>query len=159
MRKRVESEQWLDSYARFQFVEYYKKIMEELELVQKKLLKALIEETEETENKYLISQLSKTIIDNSKLLADFGFTPLLMSKISGLILINHSVKRDQEYEDGKRIRMPRQNTKGIIDITLGNEDQYNNNKEDNLTEEADQMQFFNMLKLNDLLIIMQKYII
>ena len=43
--KRGESEAWLDYYAKYQYIEYYRKRMEELEFVQKKLLKALIEET------------------------------------------------------------------------------------------------------------------
>ena len=46
VNKRRDSEQWIDSYSRYHFVEYYRKRMEELEFVQKKLLKALIEETE-----------------------------------------------------------------------------------------------------------------
>ena len=68
--RRGESEQWLDYYAKYQFIEYYRKRMEELEFVQKKLLKALIEETEKKENpnKLLINQLSKTIAENSKVL-------------------------------------------------------------------------------------------
>ncbi len=45
--------------------------MEELEFVQRKLLKALIEETEKKENpnKLLINQISKTIGENSKVLS------------------------------------------------------------------------------------------
>src|SRR4051794_32948285 len=39
--KRGESEQWLDYYARYQYIEYHRKRMEELEMVQKKLLKLL----------------------------------------------------------------------------------------------------------------------
>jgi hypothetical protein len=35
LKKRGESEQWLDYYSRYQFVEYYRKSMEKLELVQK----------------------------------------------------------------------------------------------------------------------------
>jgi hypothetical protein len=35
VKKRGESEQWLDYYAKYQFIEYYRKRMEELELVQK----------------------------------------------------------------------------------------------------------------------------
>jgi hypothetical protein len=81
--RRGESEQWLDYYAKYQFIEYYRKRMEELEFVQKKLLKALIEETEKKENpnKLLINQLSKTIAENSKVLAEFGFAPPLLSRI------------------------------------------------------------------------------
>src|SRR6478672_1561275 len=81
--RRGESEQWLDYYAKYQFIEYYRKRMEELEFVQKKLLKALIEEIEKNENpnKLLINQLSKTIGENSKVLAEFSFALPLLSKI------------------------------------------------------------------------------
>jgi hypothetical protein len=79
VKKRGESEQWLDYYVRYQFIEYYRKRIEELEFVQKKLLKALIEETEKEENpnKLLINQISKTIAENSNALAEFGFAPPL----------------------------------------------------------------------------------
>ena len=53
IKKRGESEAWLDYYARYQFIEYYRNRMEELEFVQKKLLKALIEETEKEENQQI----------------------------------------------------------------------------------------------------------
>jgi hypothetical protein len=45
LKKRGESELWLDYYAKYQFIEYYRKRVEELEMVQKKLLRALIEQT------------------------------------------------------------------------------------------------------------------
>jgi hypothetical protein len=80
VKKRGESEAWLDYYAKYQYIEYYRKRMEELEFVQKKLLKALIEETEkeeEKQDKLLINQLSKTIAENSKVLAEFGMAPPL----------------------------------------------------------------------------------
>src|SRR3954451_24123564 len=89
MKKRGESEQWLDYYAKYQYIEYYRKRMEELELVQRTLLKALIEETEKKENqkdKSLINQLSKTIGENPKVLAEFGFAPPLLSRIKSLIM-------------------------------------------------------------------------
>ncbi len=44
--RRGESEEWLDYYAKYKFVEFYRKRMEELKLVQRQLLKALMEETE-----------------------------------------------------------------------------------------------------------------
>src|SRR4051794_27392674 len=81
--KRVESEAWLDYYAKYQYIEYYRKRMEDLEFVQRTLLKALIEENgkKENPNKLLIKQLSKTIAENSKTLAEFGFAPPLLSRI------------------------------------------------------------------------------
>ena len=72
--KRRESEQWLDSYTKYQFVDFYRKKIEELEYVQRGLLKVLAEETEteKKQDKTIINQLSKTIADNSKVLAEFG---------------------------------------------------------------------------------------
>ena len=67
--KRGDSESWLDYYAKYQFVGYYRKRMEELEFVQRTLLKILMEEKEKPGNqkdKSLINHLAKTIGENSK---------------------------------------------------------------------------------------------
>jgi hypothetical protein len=40
--KRGESEQWLDNYAKYQFLEYYRTRIGELEFVQRTLLQALV---------------------------------------------------------------------------------------------------------------------
>ena len=91
-KKRGDSEQWLDYYAKYQYVEYYRNRMEELELVQKKLLKILIEETEKSEenkDKSIINHLSKTIADNSKVLFDFGVAPPVLSYIKSVISENY----------------------------------------------------------------------
>ena len=75
VKKRGESEQWLDNFARYQFVDFYRKRIEELEYVQRVLLKVLVEETEkekEKQDKTTINQLSKTIAEISKVLSDFG---------------------------------------------------------------------------------------
>ena len=102
MKNRGESEQWLDYYAKYQFIEYYRKRIEELELVQKKLLKALIEETEKSENqrdKLLINHLSKTIGANSKVLNEFGFAPPLLSRIKSLITIRYEAEKNNNDVD------------------------------------------------------------
>ena len=41
--KRGESEQWLDSFVKYQFVEHYRKRIEDLKYVQSDLLKVLAE--------------------------------------------------------------------------------------------------------------------
>jgi ribosomal protein S18 len=51
VKKRGGSDQWLDYYAKYQFVEFYRKGIEELEYVQINLLKVLIEETEKVKEK------------------------------------------------------------------------------------------------------------
>ena len=66
--------------------------MDELEYVQRILLKVLIEETEKEDDKQdrtIINQLSKTIADNSKVLAEFGMAPPLISKIKDMMSMNY----------------------------------------------------------------------
>ncbi|HEY6534811.1 MAG TPA: hypothetical protein VIY08_03235 [Candidatus Nitrosocosmicus sp.] len=62
-----------------------------MELVQKKILKTFIDETEKSEekqNKILINQLAKTISDNSKVLAEFGMAPPIIAKIKSMISLD-----------------------------------------------------------------------
>jgi hypothetical protein len=65
IKKRGDSEEWLDYYYRVHFVEFYRKRMEELEYVQRNLLKVLVEETEKDKEKQkdktMTNQLSKTM--------------------------------------------------------------------------------------------------
>jgi hypothetical protein len=102
--------------------------MEELEFVQKKLLKTLIEETERKEknpNKSLINQLSKTIGENSKALAEFGMAPPLLSRIKSLITIKYDAEKNNhngvDNEDLRRLKILHQNTKSGIYLQLDNE--------------------------------------
>src|SRR3954447_21143829 len=125
MKKRGESEAWLDYYAKYQYIEYYRKRMEELELVQRTLLKALIEETEKKEenpNKLLINQLSKTIGENSKVLAEFGFAPPLLSRIKSLITGNYNTENNKVNEDIERIKHLTQNVESGFYLKMDNED-------------------------------------
>ena len=136
VKKRGESEQWLDNFARYQFVDFYRKRIEELEYVQRGLLKVLVEETEkekEKQDKTTINQLSKTIAEISKVLSDFGTTPPILSKILDLIPTNYTAQRNQESEDVKRIRILRQQAKSAITIPSSNNRQYDN-KEGDLEE-------------------------
>jgi len=138
-KKRGDSEQWLDSFVRYQYVEFYRKRMEDLEYVQRCLLKLLAEETEkerEKQDKTIINQLSKTIAEISKTLADFGKTPPILSKISNIISMNYNGQGNQDSEELKRIRTLRQQAKSAITIPYEEEYQYYN-KEANLTEEDD----------------------
>ena len=67
----------------------------------RKLLKALIEEIEKNENpnKLLINQLSKTIGENSKVLAEFGMALPLLSKIKNLITIKYDAEKNNNNND------------------------------------------------------------
>ena len=139
VKKRGDSEQWLDSFVKYHYVEYHRKRMEDLEYVQRCLLKLLAEETEkerEKQDKTIINQLSKTIAEISKTLADFGKAPPVISKILALIPTNYTAQRNQESEEIKRIRSLRQQTKSAITIPYEEEYQYYN-KGASLTEEDD----------------------
>jgi hypothetical protein len=138
VKKRGESEQWLDSFARYHYVEYYRKRIEEIEFVQRCLLKLLAEETEkekEKQDKTVINQLSKTIAEISKTLSDFGMAPPILSKISNLISSNYNGQRNQDSEEFRRLKI-RQQAKSAITIPYEKEYQYYN-KEARLTEEDD----------------------
>jgi DNA-directed RNA polymerase subunit L len=105
--KRGDSEQWLDYYARYQFVEFYRKRIEEIELVQRKLLKILIEETDkqaEKQDKTLINHLAKTIADNSKVLAEFGMAPPFVSKIKNMISMNNINTNENNRVEDEELR-------------------------------------------------------
>jgi hypothetical protein len=129
MKKRGESEQWLDSYTKYQFIEFYRKRMEELEYVQKTLLKVLIEEKEKDQkDKSLINQISKTIAENSKILAEFGMAPPVLYKIKSLISselsnINNG-ENNMVNKEINTISIQPQNTKSAFYLSMDNE--YNN---------------------------------
>ena len=66
--RRGDSEHLLDSFVRYHYIDYYRKIMEDLQYVQQKFLEVWINEIEKPEDKKhktLINQLSKSIADNS----------------------------------------------------------------------------------------------
>src|SRR6476469_25886 len=117
--KRGDSDQWLDSFVKYHYVEYNRKRIEVLEYVQRCLLKLLAEETEkerEKQDKTIINQLSKTIAEISKTLAEFGTAPPILSKILALIPTNYTAQRNQESEEIKRIRSLRPQVKRDITI-------------------------------------------
>jgi hypothetical protein len=133
VKKRGESDQWLDSFVRYQYVEYHRKRMEEIEYVQRCLLKLLAEETEkekDKQDKSIINQLSKTIAEISKVLADFGMAPPILSKISNIISMNYNGQGNQDSEELRQLRVQRQQAKSAITIPSSNEDQYGNKEED-----------------------------
>ena len=136
VKKRGDSEQWLDSFVKYHYVEYHRKRMEDLEYVQRCLLKLLAEETEkerEKQDKTIINQLSKTMAEISKTLADFGMTPPILSKISNIVSMNYNGQGNQDSEELRRLRILRQQAKSAITIPSSNEDQYDN-KEGDLEE-------------------------
>ncbi len=146
VKKRGESEEWLDYYARFHFVEHYRKRIEEVELIQKNLLKVFADESEKPEdkkNKFLMNQLAKTIVDNSKVLAEFGMAPPILSKIQSMILSNipnnnygenlSYAERNKVDEEINAIKIEVRNAKSAIFPPIGNMndslDEYDNKGE------------------------------
>ena len=57
MEKRGQSDEWLDYYSRAQFVEQYRKRIEEIELVHKNLLKTFVFEAGKQEDCKKVQQL------------------------------------------------------------------------------------------------------
>ena len=90
MKKRGDADQWLDTYAKYQYIEFFRKRIEDLEFVQKTLMQALVEEKDQMKNKYLMNQLSKTIAENTKVLGSFGLAPPNLSKMQSAITDNYN---------------------------------------------------------------------
>ena len=90
MKKRGDADQWLDTYAKYQYIEFFRKRIEDLEFVQKTLMQALVEEKDQMKNKYLMNQLSKTIAENTKVLGSFGLAPPILSKMQSAITDNYN---------------------------------------------------------------------
>ena len=125
-KKRGDSEQWLDYFVKYQYVEYHRKRMEELEFVQRTLLKVLIEEKEKSEDKKdksLINHLAKTIADNSKVLSDFGNAPHIISFVKDVISENYfnSQAKNKHNEEIKVIKNNLPNAKDGFCLKLNDE--------------------------------------
>ena len=70
-------------------------------------MKIFIEETEKqkkNKNKTLINQLSKTIADNSKVLAEFGMAPPFVSKIKDMMSTNYINNNENNKVEKEEIR-------------------------------------------------------
>jgi DNA-directed RNA polymerase subunit L len=117
-QKRQDSEQWLDHYTKYQFIEFYRQRIEKLEYVQWNLLKVLALETEEEkkieeekQDKTLINQLSKTIAESSKVLSEFGLVPPVVSHMKNMISVNYFNSKNEEKKIEEEIRNIRNQTK------------------------------------------------
>jgi len=97
-----------------------------LELVQKKLLRILIEETEKPEkDKSIINHIAKTIADNSKVLFDFGVAPPVLSYIKSVIsenYFNSQGNNSKVNEEINTIKNNLPNAKDAFYLKLDNED-------------------------------------
>jgi uncharacterized membrane protein YheB (UPF0754 family) len=99
-KRRGNSQQWIDYRAKYQFMEFHKKRIDELEYVQRNLLKVLIEETEkDKQDKTLINHLSKTIAENYKVLSESGMAPPFVSKLKNMITMNYINNNENDRLD------------------------------------------------------------
>ncbi len=76
----------------YQYVECRRKMIEEVEFVQRILIKSSNREKENPEDKKdkpIINHLSKTITNISKVLADFGNAPPIISFVKNVISENY----------------------------------------------------------------------
>lgn len=124
--KRIDSKVWLDIYAKYQFVEFYRQRIEELEYVQRNLIKILAQETEKPEDqkdKSIINHLAKTIADNSKVLFDFGVAPPVLSYIKSVISENYfnSQGNNKDNEEINAIRGNLRNVGSALYLKMDNE--------------------------------------
>jgi hypothetical protein len=126
--KRKDSEEWLDNYAKYEFIEFYRKRIDELEYVQKSLLKILASETEkeeEKQDKTIINQLSKTIAESSKVLAEFGTAPPVLAHMKDMISVNYFNSKNKNSKNDEEIRNIRnitKNAKSAFFLTLDNKE-------------------------------------
>jgi hypothetical protein len=132
---RQDSEEWLDNYARYQFIEFYRKRIDELEYVQRNLIKALASETEkeeeEKQDKTIINQLSKTIAESSKVLAEFGLAPPVVSHMKNMISVNYFNSKNEDNkaeEEIRNIRNQTRNTKSALFLSMDNREDDHKNK-------------------------------
>ena len=105
--KNGTAEQWLDKYARAHLADFYRQRIEELQYLQANLF--LILDNEKAKgidkvNVYRYNTIAKTIIDNSKVLAEFGLAPPIISKIKDLLPVdinelNKRVERQKSLVD------------------------------------------------------------
>jgi hypothetical protein len=91
--RKLNSEQWLDSFVKFGLLDFYRERLEEITLVQNILMKEYLKEAHKKEdkkkdgnqNKLLMNQLAKTISDNSKIMSEIAVGPATMAKLFSMI--------------------------------------------------------------------------
>ncbi|MDN5845288.1 MAG: hypothetical protein L0H53_03335 [Candidatus Nitrosocosmicus sp.] len=106
LKNKLNSEQWLDKFVRFELFDFYRKRIEEVKLVQKELIRLFAQEASKNENekdsnvqnKQLMNQLAKTINDNSKILSEMGMGPPFLAKLQ-LMIPKELLEGDLEYTE------------------------------------------------------------
>jgi hypothetical protein len=89
-QRQGEAGEWLQDFAMGKMADFYRNRIEEMEYIQKQLLLIFEEEANKPDkkNKYLMDKLAKTIGENSKILADFGMAPPIITQIKQLLPVD-----------------------------------------------------------------------
>lgn len=84
------ADQWLDKYARLELADFYRKRITELEYLQANLFLILDDEKAKGDKKnvYRYNTIAKTIIENSRVLSDYGMAPPIIAKIKELLPVD-----------------------------------------------------------------------
>lgn len=102
------ADEWLDKYARAHLADFYRQRIDELQYLQANLF--LILDNEKNKggvdkiNVYRYNTIAKTIIENSKVLADYGMGAPIIAKIKDLLPVdinelNKRVERQKSLVD------------------------------------------------------------
>jgi hypothetical protein len=171
--KRVTADQWLDRFARADLADFYRQRLEELQHLQANLFLILEEEKAkglDKMNAYKYNQIAKTIIDNSKVLAEYGVSIPIISKIKELLPVdinelNDRLKQnkslpaidieDEDYittrtseneqvseSELDRIRELQKDIQSSIGIHFGNKDSRRPSSTDSSTTDEDENRVF-----------------
>lgn len=173
-QRQGSADDWLDKYARADLAIFYRRRIEELQYLQTNLFLILDQEKKrggiDKINIYRYNTIAKTIIENSKVLAEFGMAPPIIAKIKELLPIdindlNNRVERqkslakdvinikdddvvetpealsENEQSELDRIREQTKQAKSAIGIDFDNEDDGRTSNSDNSTN-SDQQRVF-----------------
>ena len=101
-------------------------------MFKRNLLKVLTEETEkEKQDKTIINQLSKTMAEISKVLAEFGMAPSIVSNIFDIVSMNYTAENSKVDEEVRQLRISRQKATSAINLTMDDEDDHENESLEN----------------------------
>ena len=108
-----ETTQWLNYYARQGFVDFYKKRIHEMEMIQKETFRSWLVENSRPENqkdKRLIISLVAELRANNQQLSSLGMATPIIATIKNLIDKNENNNANNKLEDANRRIYPIQYT-------------------------------------------------
>ena len=89
------------------------------------------EKEEEKQDKAIINQLSKTIAESSKVLAEFGIAPPVVAHMKDMISVNYFNSKNENNKDEEEIRNIKnlaRNAKSAFFLSLDNREDDNHTK-------------------------------